>query len=268
MRTARSRWLLGVVLLWAAASIGATHAPAIAIIIDDVGYDLSLGRQALNLPGAVTYAFLPGSPYATELAQATHFNGREAMVHMPMEALNGAALGPVGLTQSMTPDELRQGVLDGLREVPHAVGVNNHMGSLLTRHPEAMHHVMTTLREQGGYYFVDSRTNEHTVAQDMAEVHGLPSTRRDVFLDNVREEAYIIRQFRQLIELALARGSAIAIAHPHPETLSVLKRELPRLAQRGLGLLPVSRIIERQQRSPEWHVSSYPSQLAAKNSKQ
>ena len=131
-----------------------------------------------------------------------------------------------------------------------------------------MHHVMSTLRELGGYYFVDSRTNEQTVAQTMAQVYGLPTTRRDVFLDNVRDEAYISRQLRQLIALALTRGSAIGIAHPYPETLSVLQRELPRLAQQGLGLLPVSRIIERQKRSPQWPASSFPSQLAAKNSKQ
>ena len=34
----------------------------VAIIIDDLGYELDAGRRAIALPGPLTYAVLPGTP--------------------------------------------------------------------------------------------------------------------------------------------------------------------------------------------------------------
>ena len=232
-----------------------------------MGYDLARGRQALQLPGAVTYSFLPRTPNTAILSAEAWSRGREIMLHLPMQAADDRALGPGGLTLEMTEPEFRLVVEDDLAAVPHAVGVNNHMGSLLTRHPGAMGWLMAQLAERGGLYFVDSRTSEHTVAERAALARGLVASRRDVFLDNEPDEAYIAAQFHALVAVARRDGNAIAIAHPHPATLAVLRRELPKLAQYGVGLLPVSRIIERQRRSPTWHASSSPSPQVAKNSK-
>jgi polysaccharide deacetylase 2 family uncharacterized protein YibQ len=260
------RPLLLALWLWSAAAL-ADPAPAIALIIDDMGYDLAAGRQALALPGAVTYAFLPRTPHTPALAREAYARGKEIMLHLPMQAADERALGPNGLTLHLTEDEFRRTVHDSLTSVPHALGVNNHMGSLLTRHPGAMAWLMAALDERGGLYFVDSRTSEHTVAERAALQYGLPATRRDVFLDNQQDEAAIQAQLQLLVETALRTGAAVGIAHPYPQTLAVLRRELPRLARQGVGLLPVSRIIEQQQRSPLWHASSSPSPTVAKNSK-
>lgn len=258
---------LALVCLLTIASAAAAQAPAVALIIDDMGYDLLQGRRALALPGALTYAFIPRTPHTPALSREAYARGKEIMVHLPMESEDGKPLGPQGLTTRMSQQQLRRAAIEGLAGVPHAVGVNNHMGSLLTRQHDAMTWLMAALAQQGRYYFVDSRTDVRTVAERVAGEHGLPATRRDVFLDNEQDEAYIAGQLAELVALAHAQGNAVGIAHPYPQTLAVLRRELPRLAAQGVGLLPVSRIIERQQGNPQWHASSSRSPKVAKNSK-
>lgn len=257
-----------MLLLLMGLAVQAGQPPVLAVILDDMGNDLQSGRQALALPGAVTYAMLPHSPYARSLAEEANQAGKELMLHLPMQAMDGSRLGPGGLELHMTERQFRHTVQNSLASVPHAVGINNHMGSLLTRHPGAMQWLMRTIHEQGDLYYVDSRTDERTVAETVAKAEGLPSSRRDVFLDNVREEAAIRAQFDRLLVKARRHGSAIAIGHPYPETLAVLAHELNRLDELGVVLLPVSAIIEQQQRIETWRASSSPSQKVAKNSKQ
>jgi polysaccharide deacetylase 2 family uncharacterized protein YibQ len=110
-----------------------------------------------------------------------------------------------------------------------------------------MHWLMILLRERGGLYFVDSRTTELSVAAHAAARTGLESTSRDVFLDNDREPSAISRQLGRLLALAHQRGSALGIAHPYPETLDVLERELATLRSRHVRLVPVSELVAHRQ---------------------
>lgn len=260
------RLLLGMALACLAGQLLAEQ-PRVAFIIDDLGYDPYAGREAIDLPGQLTYSFLPETPFAARLAQRAHQQGKEVMLHLPMESLLERPLGPGGLTSQMTQDELSRMVSNNLASIPHAAGVNNHMGSLLTKHPEAMGWLMQSLKEKGDLYFIDSRTDAQSVAEHQARLAGLPTARRDIFLDNQKEAGYILKQIGRLLALAKARGSAIGIAHPYPETLTVLAKILPHLQQWGVTLVPVSQIIQ-QQGAKQWHVSSFHSPKVARNSKQ
>ena len=241
----------------------------IAIIIDDLGDQELHGRQAVALPGAVTLAFLPGTPHAAELAEQAHRHGKEVMLHLPMESVNHKRLGPGGLTMNMTEHEFLSTVRADLASIPYVRGVNNHMGSLLTRAPGQMDWLMTELSARGDLYFVDSRTTRETVAARLALEHNVPTADRNVFLDNDPSPKAIRRQLRTLLYDARREGMAIAIGHPHPGTLAVLARFIPTLAAAGVELVPVSQLIQaRQQRSSKlWQASLSPSPRAAKSSK-
>ncbi len=256
-----------VLLLWGPVSL-AGQAPMLAIIIDDLGNDLVHGSRALALPGQVTYAILPHTPYASTLAEAAHLRGKELMLHLPMQTLDGRPTGPGGLHVDMDRKALALAVERDLASVPHAVGVNNHMGSLLTQQPTSMGWLMQALKRHPGLYYVDSRTDDRTVAEQQAQSAGLPASRRDVFLDNVRDEVAVLAQLQLAVVKAQRNGAAIAIGHPYPETLAVLARELPRLEAYGVMLMPVSALIDQQQRIKAWRASSSPSPRVAKNSKQ
>lgn len=260
----RGLLLLGLSLLAAVAHAGGR----LAIIIDDLGNDYRHADAVLRLPSAVTVSILPRLTWSRKIADAAHRQGREIMLHQPMASLGHRSLGPGGMTLDDTGVDLKAVLAANLASVPYVSGVNNHMGSLLTRRPDSMRWFMAALRERGDLYFVDSRTDAASRAQQAAQDAGLASTRRDVFLDNARDPTEIRQRLHEAVQLARLKGSAIAIGHPYPETVRVLAAELPRLREQGIELVPVSRVIALQRRSKIWHASSSPSHKVAKNSKQ
>src|SRR3546814_16745248 len=80
--------------------------------------------------------------------------------------------------------------------------------------------------------------------------HGLPATRRRVFLDNNPEPAAINAQFDELLRQAQRHGAALAIGHPHRSTLAVLRARIPALAAQGIVLLAPSQLIARYEPRP------------------
>jgi polysaccharide deacetylase 2 family uncharacterized protein YibQ len=244
--------------------------PMVGLIIDDLGDRLSDGLRAIALPGNVTYAILPQTTFSHRFAELAHRQGKEVMLHQPMQALNGEAMGPGGLSLHMTHDAFVSTLRTNLESVPYARGLNNHMGSLLTRHPGQMAWLMDALQDQGGLFFVDSTTTDHSVALKVALEHQLASVRRNVFLDHERGEAAVRRQFAHFIAQAKTIGHSLAIAHPYPETLLVLEQLLPALSEQGVELYPVSQLIAQrnEQRERLWQASLSPLHRGVKSSKQ
>ena len=240
--------------------------PVIGIIIDDMGKTADAGRRALTLPGPVACAFLPRAPYTRELARAAHFAGKEVMLHLPMDSVDGRRLDAGAVTLNMTQREFDRVVAENLAAIPYVQGVNNHMGSLLTRHPGHMLWLMQELKRRAPLFFVDSRTTVATVARQVAYENGIPSTERNVFLDNDLDTQQLDYQFDRLLRLARKHGTAVAIGHPHAQTLALLERRLPGLRRQGVDLVPVARVIQLQQEDPQtWQASWSPSHKAAKN---
>ena len=225
--------------------------PVVSIIIDDMGNHARQGDAAISLPGALTFAFLPHTPHARRLAERAHNEGKEIMLHLPMDSHDQGELGPGALRLHMTESKFKQTLEQAISSVPYLAGLNNHMGSLLTRHPGAMGWLMEVLGEEN-LYFIDSRTSNQTVAQQLAQEYGIPNTRRNVFLDNVRDPEAIRGQFRRLLNMARKQGSAVGIGHPYPETLAVLSSELVRMEASDIRLITASDMIAFQRRNPPW----------------
>ena len=166
----------------------------------------------------------------------------------------------------MSRQQFEQTVMDSVRAIPHAMGLNNHMGSLLTRNHTAMDWLMQYIAKRNKLFFVDSRTTQNSQATLHANLNGVRNTGRDIFLDHVVDAKAIRTQYKRLIWQAQRHGSALAIGHPHPETLEVLEQELPQLTQMGVKLVPVSQLIQfRSRRSLAWQTSLSPLHKAAKN---
>jgi polysaccharide deacetylase 2 family uncharacterized protein YibQ len=246
--------------------------PAIGIIIDDLGYSLADGERALALPGAVTYSILPRTPLASTLSQRAAVLGKDVLMHLPMEAEHGnQQLGPGAIILGMSREEVVQTMIDNLATVPDAIGVNNHMGSVLTAELEPMTWVMQALREHGNLMYVDSRTTPRTVAARAASAQQLPFLDRDVFLDNESGYDYARQQFLALISHARRHGHALAIGHPRPGTLRVLEEFLPDIERQGVRLIGLQELLgvqsrnEQQRSTGTWQLSSSHSQTAVKN---
>jgi hypothetical protein len=209
----------------------------LAIIVDDVGNDRAAAESVLALPFPVTVSVLPHLPLSSEIADEAARHGDEVMLHLPMQAESQSV--PAEATElrvGMHGDEVRT-VLEGMLEtVPHAAGVNNHEGSRATADPQLMDALMPALRSRG-LFFIDSRTTALTVAFDAARHFGVRTASRKVFLDDSLEGKAIREQIGVAERDADRDGDAIAIGHPHPETIAALREMLPRLKQQGIRLV-------------------------------
>jgi polysaccharide deacetylase 2 family uncharacterized protein YibQ len=235
---------LGLLLafLFPAAYAESAVLPRLAVIIDDLGNNAMLDQRALRLAGPITASILPLTPYVVEDANMARAKGLLIIAHLPMQADNGKALGPGGLTEQMMEAEFKKQLAQDLDSISGISGVSNHMGSRLTRNRQAMQWVMEGLKGRSLFY-LDSRTCPGSVAADSARRAGIPTLERDVFLDHDRNAADIEKQFDRMLQIARRKGSAIAIGHPFPETLAMLERRLPQLSSQGFQLVRLDALL-------------------------
>jgi len=242
-------FVLTAALVLSASPSNAEPQPRIAIIIDDLGYQLEAGRRAISLPGPVAFAVLPRTPHGSRLARFANDRGKEVLLHLPLEAVDhDGPIEPGGITLDMSRTVFKRAFADAMEAVPFAVGVSSHRGSLLTRHPGHMSWLMQEIGEREGLFFIDSYTTHESVALMVAAEAGVVATRRDVFLDHEQSIEAVTNEFERLKSLARRNGQALAIGHPFPETLEVLERQLPLLEAEGFELVTISRLLR-----PGWN---------------
>ena len=240
-RARRALWLLVCVLGTASGSEA-----RLAIIIDDLGNQWSLGQRAIRLPAAIAVAVLPHTPFGRELASEAYERGKEVLVHVPMQAEGTEiALGPGALHLGLSRREFRARLLSAVASVPYATGVNNHMGSLLTTDARIMQWLMRDLRRRE-LFFVDSYTTHRSMGLGMARAHRVPALKRDVFLDGDPQPASMRIQWQRLLGIADETGFAVAIAHPHPATLEFLESVLPALDGDVYTVVPLRALLSLQ----------------------
>jgi polysaccharide deacetylase 2 family uncharacterized protein YibQ len=216
----------------------------IAIVIDDLGNDREALERIARWPFAVAGAVLPELPGSADAARRLAASGKEVLLHLPMEPDGYPQVrpGPGVVLRSDSDEKIAQTVVGDLATVPGAVGVNNHMGSAATADPRVMRAVVRVLAERG-LFLLDSRTTEATVARRVADEAALPVVSRRVFLDVEPTASAVEQSFRELIRNAKKDRTALAIGHPNPATLALLERELPRLRERGIKLVPVKELL-------------------------
>ena len=245
------RWLSPLIGLLLSLMTSA-QAGVISIIIDDIGYNHRLGLKAIQLDANITLAILPDAPFAKPLSDIALQSGHEIMLHIPMQPTTPQTTHePVVLNVNMDKIEVQAIVDHYLDAFPQARGINNHMGSLLTRHPGHMSWIMADLSEHPGTYFVDSRTHRNSIASKIASEYGIANTTRDIFLDAEPATPKAIRfQIQRMTKQLEKEGFVLAIGHPHAETLKALRQAIPKLLAAGHTIVPVSRYIELKESLP------------------
>ncbi len=221
----------------------AAGAARLAILLDDLGNDRKAADAVFALHVPITLSVLPYHEHSREIAAEAKRHGCEVLLHLPMQSLANETPEREELKPGLSQPDVEEMVNKMLEAVPEADGVNNHQGSQATANAALMNELMPVLRDAGVFY-VDSRTTAATVAYEMAKQDGVRTAFRNVpFLDDVRDSAAIKRQLQIAIRGAKGKGEAIAIGHPHPETLEALREMLPEAKKRGVRLVPVSDLV-------------------------
>jgi polysaccharide deacetylase 2 family uncharacterized protein YibQ len=213
----------------------------IVLIIDDLGFDGQPIERLMKLDVKLNCAILPNGTRASEFANALNEHGCEILVHLPMQPRGRETPGRNAILTSMSDDEITRATRENIDAVPHARGMNNHMGSLATSDRRVMTNVLRAMPD--GMYFIDSRTTGTSVAADVARELNVRTASRHVFLDDVASEHAVRKQVAQLAAAAEEHGVAIGIGHPYPVTMRVLAEELPELKARGFRFIRASDVV-------------------------
>ena len=224
----------------------AENSARLSIVLDDLGYSLN-DFQALSLPKEITFSILPFTPQGRRIAEQAHLQGRNLLLHIPMQAKsNNSKLGKGALMADMQEKEFKAVLKRSLHYLPYAQGINNHMGSTLTEQIEPMRWTMEVLQAQG-LYFLDSRTSTQTTAESTAKILGIPALRRHVFLDNIKTAQAMNKQLQRAIRLTQENNVVVIIAHPYPETLRFLQQKFNK-PMTNIKLIALNELIPKAQR--------------------
>jgi polysaccharide deacetylase 2 family uncharacterized protein YibQ len=216
----------------------------VAIIIDDLGWNKESADALLNIDAPICFAILPHLPFSKIIADEAGLKHRDVLLHLPMEPHGYPDKDPgmKPLTDDMNKDDMESLIKDYISEIPHIVGINNHMGSKFTENEKGMRYVMEILKDKN-LFFVDSFTTPKSLAYHIAKESGVKTARRQVFLDNEEDEEYIKGQIEKLIIIAQRDNTAIGIGHPHPQTINALQKMVPLMKEKGIEIVPVSELV-------------------------
>jgi polysaccharide deacetylase 2 family uncharacterized protein YibQ len=222
-----------------AASLPPARSPArsgLVIVMDDLGEDMRAVRALLGLRIPIAFAVLPHASHARETALAAHAAGCIVLIHQPMEALDATAQpGPNPLRAGMPRERMEAIFRQSVSRVPHAEGLNNHMGSRFTSRPGDVR-LFCGILADSGLFVLDSVTHPASVLYEEARAAGIPALRRDAFMDAEPGKAAVLERLREATRLALQGKQVIVIGHPRTDTLAAL-REWNSTRDPGLRLL-------------------------------
>jgi polysaccharide deacetylase 2 family uncharacterized protein YibQ len=218
----------------------------IAIVVDDfgaIGGDLLDGFMAVDKD--VCFAIFPDEDNSVLTMQRATAQGRETLIHVPMEPIGYPKVNPGKNAIFMQYDAatIDKMLSRFIKQLPDCEGINNHMGSLATTDEDLMRSVMTSLKKHNKF-FLDSRTSNVSVAYATAQKAHLRAFRNEMFLDSPNiSQSTLDAKFKQILELSATQSSIIVITHCHnKEKLQYLNNFISRIKSAGFTIVPLSKI--------------------------
>lgn len=214
----------------------------IAIVIDDFGEDVKGAQSFLKGDIPVTVAIMPFLGKSTEQANVAHENGLEVIIHLPLEPKKGKKswLGPDGITTDLSDEEINKRLDRALTLVPHAKGLNNHMGSKVMEDRRIVT-LIVQFAKKHDLYLIDSGTTPHSVMPEIASAYDIPCFPRSVFLDDTLSTyQHVEKQLNHFVKEAPLYDHPIAIGHvgiKGDQTYAAIKDSLPMFEKQDLKLV-------------------------------
>jgi len=227
----------------------------VAFVIDDWGYSLNNIDTLFQIERPITLAILPHLRYSKEISDMARKQGKEydVILHLPLESKSGKSAERDTIRRNMKKDKALAILKEDIEGVPGIIGVSNHQGSRATENKEIMKIIFEELKKRD-LFFLDSRTTPVSVCGSVANKAGVRFAERGVFLDlaqrkeEKQHKAYVRRQIRELINIAKARGSAIAIGHDKRFTLEAIKESIPDIEKENIKIVPLKDLVGKHEK--------------------
>jgi len=219
----------------------------VAIIIDDIGYDMTPVHALLRVDAGITFAILPLLAHSREAADMLHKANRETLLHLPMEPLSYPKEKPGNgaLFSDMNDEEIVFQLGKNLASVPYISGVNNHMGSKFMADEERLMLVFKQLKKKD-LFFIDSRTTNNSKTTAASQKAHLTVASRKIFLDNDRDYLKIYQILMDVGNAPAGNAPLIVIGHPYPETIRAIRDANKIFREKGVSIVPVSKLMKKK----------------------
>ena len=237
--------LLAALVLFAAPAFAA--APRVAVVVDDFALTYKANPpdadwMALDEP--LTFAVMPDYKITTSTAKRAAAAGKEVIMHYPFDPYQTFDLNP----DAATPGDVEKAsklLARMLKQVPGAVGLNNHRSDRATNNRPLMRAFMT-LYKPTGLYFVDSKVSPKSVAYSEAKAAGIKAAENFIFLDTaqVHTKPFCEKMLARAVARARKRGEVLVIGHHYFHgTFDCLKEEMPRYRKEGIEFVKASALV-------------------------
>jgi hypothetical protein len=178
---------------------------------------------------------MPFLPSTKQDAIAAHKKGHEVIIHMPMEPIRGKKewLGPKAITTDLSDEEINNRLEQAIQEIPHAIGMNNHMGSKVTADERIVRLILSACKKHGLFY-LDSKTNPNSVVPKIGKELGVPIIENQLFFDDVYTVSHISKQAQLLIKKIQDKPIMVAIGHvgaPGEITSRIIETSIPKIRE-------------------------------------
>ncbi|MDG1708089.1 MAG: divergent polysaccharide deacetylase family protein, partial [Emcibacteraceae bacterium] len=227
---------------------GDEEKPRIAIMVTDIGLNSKSSNAAIDqLPGQIDLAFSPYGRNLQNWMDKARNKGHEGFLMLPTEPLNypESDPGPHTLLVDLSTRENVNRLDWLLSRVGGYVGIINHMGSKFTASEDAMNSIIEDLNGRG-LMLVDARSTRFSLAARTARREGMPRAMNDRYIDNVLTPEEIQKQLAELEKTAKTFGAALGIARAIPLTITEISDWSLSLQDKGIELVPVTAIANRQ----------------------
>jgi len=216
----------------------------VAIIIDDFGYVYDdLVKNFLRFRYPLTISIIPGLLKSKAIAREASLLSKEVLVHMPMEPLH-AVYRDNGfmLLTSQNNSKIRMRIQSAFSLLPNAVGMNNHQGSKATINEKMMKVVLGEINNLNKF-FIDSNTNNQSIAYKVARKMRVPAAANKLFIDAKDDVDFMQGQIQRIVNMAIKGENVIAIGHVRKDTYRILIENMPDLEEKGIEFVYVSELV-------------------------
>jgi len=215
-----------------------------AIVIDDMGYDLLVLDEILEIDAPITVSVLPNLPHSVTVARKANKAGREVILHLPMEpdGYPEKRPGSGALFLRMDRGEIIDQLEKDIMDIPHISGVNDHMGSKFMEDEEKVEIVLDQLKKRG-LFFLDSLTTKNSKGIQVARKIGLRHVGRDIFLDNNCDFKETLDILNRIAEKQNNWKTMVIIGHPHESTIQAIRKTLPVFRNRKIHIVSLSELV-------------------------
>lgn len=220
-----------------------------AIIVYGFGDDLELATSFVKLAAPFAVALPAGTRDGARLFKAAREQGREVVLHLPLEPINYPQVdpGPGTILVTMKPQDITRTVRRYLDQSGPVAAVANHMGSLATQDMTVMAAIFRELHRQR-IPFLHVSPAAGAVCKALSSDLGVAYAEPDAVVEyeaRATAPAVLEQRWKSLLEDARNRGQFVVLMRATPATRKFLPAALDPKRLKGVSIVPLASLLRR-----------------------